>query len=233
AAGPYGDYVVQSDWSCGQLLQALKSAGHFDNTIVVFTADNGPERYAYPRDENLDHWSAYPLRGLKRDIYEGGHRVPFLIRWPGKIEAGSVSDELVSQIDLMETLAAIVGYDLPDDAAEDSYNLLPLLDGETGVRTSHVHNTRQNQFAIRQGDWVLIDAKNGYMSGRNKPWEARRGFPENDDDPQGQLFNLAEDLGQRNNVIDEHPAKAKELRSLLTRLKNQGHSAPRLERSDP
>ncbi len=228
-AGPYGDYVTQSDWSCGQLLAALEESDHAENTIVIFTADNGPEKYAYARAENLDHWSSTPLRGLKRDIYEGGHRVPFIVRWPGRIEPGAVSDELVSQIDLMATIAAIVGYDLPDDAAEDSHNLLSLLDDETGIRTTHIHNTRENAYAIRHGDWLLIDAKNGYMSGRNAEWEARYGYSADDSDA-GQLFDLGIDLGQKKNLIAQHPEKAAELRALLEKIRTQGHSAPRLEK---
>ncbi len=87
-AGAYGDFVVQTDWSCGQLLQALEESGHAENTIVIFSSDNGAEHYAYARDEKFGHWSSHPLRGLKRDIYEGGHRVPYIVRWPGKVAAG-------------------------------------------------------------------------------------------------------------------------------------------------
>ncbi len=232
AAGPYGDYVNQSDWSCGQLVAALESSGHADNTVVIFTADNGPETYAYARDQKFGHWSSAPLRGLKRDIYEGGHRVPFLVRWPGVIPPGSVSDELVSQIDIMGTLAAIVGYDLPADAAEDSHNLLPLLKrGATGIRTSHVHNTAKDHYAIRSGDWVLVDASNGYRSRRNRNWESKHGYKP-DDSPSGQLFNLSTDIGQQTNVIAEHPKVASHLRSLLTSMRDQGHTAPRLANSD-
>jgi arylsulfatase A len=229
-AGPYGDYVTQSDWSCGQLLEALEKSGHADNTIVIFTADNGPEKYAYERTQKFDHWSSTPLRGLKRDIYEGGHRVPFIIKWPGVLEPGSSSDALVSQIDLMATLAAVLEVDLPDTAAEDSHNLLPLLQGEaTGpIRTTHIHNTKTDHYAIRHGDWLLVDAKNGYVSGRFPEWEARFGYTD-DDDVAGQLFNLKTDLAQKQNLIDQHPEKAEELRALLQEIRTQGHSAPRLQ----
>ena len=226
-AGAYGDYVVQSDWSCGQLLDALERAGHAENTLVVFTADNGPEKYAYARDEKLGHWSSGPLRGLKRDIYEGGHRVPFVVRWPGVVEPGSVSDAVISQIDLMATIAAITGYSLPNDAAEDSFNQLPVLRGGAGVRTSHVHNTFQDHYAIRLGDWVLVDAKNGYHSGCNAKWEERHDYP-TDDDENSELYRLTDDLGQRHNLICDYPEKVKELRLLLQQIQGQGHSAPRL-----
>jgi len=142
-AGPYGDFVVESDHIAGRILHALDEAGMTDNTIVVFSADNGPEVYAYRRDSRFGHWSSHPLRGLKRDIYEGGHHVPYLIRWPGVTKPGSVKKALVSQIDLYATFADALGYELPDDAAEDSHSMLPYLKGESDiVRASHVHNTK-------------------------------------------------------------------------------------------
>ena len=227
-AGPYGDFVVETDDACGRLLRALEASGQAENTVVVFTADNGPEKYAYARDEKFGHWSPHPLRGLKRDIYEGGHHVPYLIKWPGVTEAGRVCDALVSQIDLMATFASALGFDLPNDAAEDSHDLMPLLQNETSsVRTSHVHNTRENQYAIRQGDWLLVDHKDGYMSGRNEAWEERHGYDADDKSPV-ELYNLKHDLGQRHNLASKEPAKVAELQSLLTQIRDQGYSAPRL-----
>lgn len=229
-AGPYGDFVHETDHACGKLLEALEEAGHAANTLVIFTADNGPEKYAYARDEKFGHWSAHPLRGLKRDIYEGGHHVPFLIRWPGTVKAGAVSNALMSQIDLMATVAAILDYPLPDTAAEDSHNQLPLLRGEPlegSIRNTHVHNTRADHYAIRHGDWLLVDAPSGYVSGRNKAWEERHGYPANESP--AQLFNLKNDIGQRKNLISRHPEKAGELRDLLKKIRERGHSAPRLQ----
>lgn len=229
-AGPYGDFVVETDDACGQLLKALKDNGLMDDTIVVFTADNGPEKYAYARDETFDHWSAEPFRGLKRDIYEGGHHVPFVIRWPGLTKPGVVSDALVSQIDLMATLAAQLNFDLPKDAAEDSHNLLPLLRGETkSVRSVHVHNTKEDEYAIRSGDWLLIDTMTGYVSGRNKNWETKRGYPADDANPV-ELYNLREDIGQKKNLAPQQTGKVAELQALLKKIREQGHSAPRLAR---
>ncbi|MEM9644665.1 MAG: arylsulfatase [Planctomycetota bacterium] len=227
-AGPYGDFVVETDDACGRLLQALEESGQADNTIVVFTADNGPEKYAYERDEKFGHWSAHPLRGLKRDIYEGGHHVPFLIKWPGVTQTGRVCDQLVSQIDLMATIASIIDYELPSDAAEDSHDLVPLLRGDTGaVRKTHVHNTRANQYAIRHGDWLLVDFKNGYMSGRNQAWEDRHGY-EADDEQATELYDLANDLEQRHNLAAKNPDKVAELQAVLKQVREAGHSAPRL-----
>ncbi|MFP6881802.1 MAG: arylsulfatase [Roseibacillus sp.] len=228
-AGPYGDFVHETDHACGQILRALKASGQAENTLVVFTADNGPEKYAYARDQKFDHWSSQPLRGLKRDIYEGGHHVPFIVRWPGEVPAGKSSPALVSQIDLFATIAEIVGFKLPDKAAEDSHNQLPLLTGEPTappIRTTHIHNTKANHYAIRHGDWLLVDGRTGYVSGRNAQWEGKHGYQA--DKEEAQLFNLKEDLGQHHNLIAKHTGKAKELRSLLKKIREQGYSAPRL-----
>ena len=227
-AGPFGDFVNETDHSIGQLLKALKDSGQADNTVVIFSADNGPEKYAYARDEKFGHWSSSPLRGLKRDIYEGGHRVPAIIKWPGVTQAGVVSEALVSQIDIMATLASALGYTLPDHAAEDSHDLLPLLKGEVeAVRTTHVHNTNKDHYAIRNGNWLLVDAQSGYVSGGNKEWENRHGYPP-DDKAKVELYNLKTDLAQKHNVAAEHPERVAELQARLKKIREQGHSAPRL-----
>lgn len=227
--GSYGDLVVETDDSVGQLLKALKDSGQEQETIVIFTADNGPENYAYARDAKFDHWSAAPLRGLKRDIYEGGHRVPFIIKYPGVAKAGSVSEALVSQIDLMATVASVIGYRFPDkNAAEDSHDLLPVLKSpESSVRSAHVHNTYKDAYAMRQGDWVLVAAKNGYHSKRDKAWEAKHGYSA-DSASQYELYNIKEDLGQRHDLANKYPEKVKTLQALLTQIQDQGYSAPRL-----
>lgn len=227
-AGPYGDFVVETDDAIGQLLRALNRTGEADNTIVIFTADNGPEKYAYARDEKYGHWSSEPLRGLKRDIYEGGHHVPFMIRWPGQANAGRVCEQLVSQIDIMATLAAVVGFELPEDAAEDSHDLSPILNGvDQPVRTAHVHNTRDGQYAIRHENWLLIDAKDGYVSGRNKAWEQRHEYLA-DDKGEVELYDLADDIGQRHNIASHHPEIVAKLKEKLAVIRTAGYSAPRL-----
>jgi arylsulfatase A len=230
-AGPYGDFVVQTDDACGQILDALRECGLDSNTIVVFSSDNGPEYYAYARDEKFDHWSAAPFRGLKRDIYEGGHHVPFVIKWPGITKADSVSDALISQVDLMATFAALLNFDLPPNAAEDSFNFLPWLKGETRTppRSTIVHNTNARNYAIRDGDWLLVNARTGYTSRRPPPaWNVKHHLPPDDDQPT-QLYNLKEDIGQRHNVAAEHPDKLAQLQALLQKIRDQGHSAPRLQ----
>jgi len=228
-AGPYGDYVVETDDSVGRILAALKEAGLDDNTLVVFTADNGPEHYAYGRDEKFAHWSSQPLRGLKRDIYEGRHRLPFLVKWPGVVPPDSFCSALVSQIDLMATLAAVVGAKLPTNAAEDSHDLLPhFKGGKDPVRETHVHNTFANTYAIRHGDWVLVDSESGYGSKVNPVWENRHAYPVDDSQP-AELYNILDDIAQKKNLAAAHPEKVEELRSLLKKIQQQGHSAPRLE----
>jgi arylsulfatase A len=223
-AGPYGDFVVQTDDIVGRMLKALEEADLADNTIVVFTADNGPEHYAYARDEKFDHWSAEPFRGLKRDIYEGGHHVPFIMRWPGVIEPNSDSSALVSQIDLMATFASMLEVELPEDAAEDSHDMLPYLRGEAkSIRQSHVHNTRSNHYAIRDGNWLLIDAETGYLSRGWQGWERRRDYPADNDLPV-ELYNLLEDPGQRHNLAADHPEKVEQLQALLKQIREAGRT---------
>ncbi|WP_218280602.1 sulfatase-like hydrolase/transferase [Verrucomicrobium spinosum] len=125
-AGPYGDYMAQSDWTAGEVLKALKENGFAENTIVIFSADNGPEHFAYDRAREKGHRSMGEFRGLKRDLWEGGHRVPFTVRWPRVVPKGSVSDGLLSQTDLFATLATAIGAKLPPQSAPDSFNQLEL-----------------------------------------------------------------------------------------------------------
>jgi len=222
-ANGYGDFMTQTDWTVGQVLQALDKHGFSSNTLVIFTADNGPERYAYDRVKNHRHRSMGPLRGLKRDLWEGGHRVPFLVRWPGVVEPGRVSDALLSQIDLFATVAAIVGYDVPADSAEDSYNQLPLLRGQaTSARDTLVHNTNPNGYALRHGDWVLIDAKTGGVS-QVPPWFDEANGYEKNPHP-GELYNLRDDLAQKHNLYAEKPEKVAELNALLSRVRSRGQA---------
>jgi arylsulfatase A len=229
-AGPYGDFVVQTDDVIGRLLQALEEAGLSGNTLVIFTADNGPERYAYARDGKFQHWSARPFRGLKRDIYEGGHHVPFLVRWPGVVEPNQTCDALISQVDLMATIASIVDYELPEDAAHDSHDQLPLFQGKVeSVRSHHVHNTNARGYAMRFNEWLLIDAKSGYVSRVDPAWIKRYGYPQ-DDSSAVELYDLANDPGQKHNVAAANPKRVKQLKQQLEEIKLRGHSAPRLRK---
>ncbi len=231
-AGPYGDFVFETDDACGKLLKALEESGQTDNTIVIITADNGPAHFAYPRDQKFNHWSAEPLRGIKSDIYEGGHRVPFVVRWPGVTKPGSVSDALVSQIDIMATLADVLKISLPaEHAAEDSFSFLSLLRGEPGpVRDHLVHNTFPQSWALRDGDWTLVMGKDGYHSARRPAWEKKRNYPADDNYPV-ELYHMASDLAQRNNVAAEHPERIAAMQKKLQQFRRRGHSAPHLSNS--
>jgi arylsulfatase A len=229
-AGAYGDFVVQTDDACGRVLAALRETGLEANTLVVFSSDNGPERYAYARDARFDHWSAAPFRGLKRDLYEGGHHVPFLLKWPGVTKPGSVSHALVSQVDLMATLAAAAGADLPADAAVDSHDLVPWLTGTVAAppRTTLVHNTARDRYAIRHGDWLLVDGTTGFTAPRWRPppdWCLKHGYEPDGGGPV-ELYDLKSDLGQRHDVAAEHPEKVAELQTRLRRIREGERSAP-------
>ncbi len=233
--GEYGDFVFQTDWTVGQVLDALQRAGVAENTLVIFTSDNGPEVVeikpgAYERIPKFHHYSMGELRGAKRDAWEGGHRVPFLARWPGKIKAGAVSDETMCHVDFMATVAALLGTKLPADAAPDSVNVLPVLLGEKHdgpVREATVHHSASGKFAIRKGDWVFIDAPSGDDNGaRGEPefFKTERGYAKHDQP--GELFNLREDLSERRNHFAEKPDTVRDLKALLEKYKADGRSTP-------
>jgi len=234
-AGDYGDYVAQVDGTVGKVLAALDRTGQAANTLVIFTSDNGPEVVetnpgAYQRIQLYGHRSMDGLRGVKRDAWEGGHRIPFIARWPGHIPANAVSDETICEVDLIATCAALLGKELPTDAGEDSYNILPALLGEEfdrPIRTATVLHSCHGKFAIRKGDWVLIDAPTGDDNGRKgePAWLKReRGYESNTF--AGELYNLRNDLAQRHNVYGEKPEIVKQLKTLLERYKASGRSRP-------
>lgn len=215
-AGGYGDFMFQTDWVAGQVLQALKDTGLDKNTIVIFSADNGPERYAFKRAETFQHFSMGDFRGLKRDVWEGGHHVPFIVKWPGQIEAGSVSDEVISQVDIMATLAAITKTDLPEKAAPDSYDLTSILKGEAYIsplREATVHNTFKDTWGLRKGKWLYLNASTGEHSKMPNSFKALRGYEDFETDVL--LFDMEKDPGQRTNLSLEHPDKIKEMEDLL------------------
>lgn len=236
-AGDYGDFVMQTDWTVGQVLAALERTGAAANTLVIFTSDNGPEITGevnpgvYDRAQRFEHYSAGPLRGAKRDLWEGGHRVPFVARWPGKIPAARVSDATLCHVDLLATVAALLGTTLPSNAGEDSVNALPALLGATDsgpARVATVHHAASGRLALRRGDWVLIDAPTGDDNGaaRGEPaWlKQARGYAVHTQP--GELFNLRADLPERTNRFADEPALARELRDLLDRYKREGRSTP-------
>lgn len=229
-AGFYGDFVVETDAMVGQVLDALEQQGLADNTLVIFTADNGPETHAFERLQKFGQWSSGAYRGVKRDIYEGGHRVPFIVRWPGQIQPGAVSDEVVSQVDLAATFAQIIDHKLDKAEAIDSYNLLPVLTGSDypkPLRTATVQNTSPKQYAIRQGDWVLIDAPSGAAQKESTDYLKHFDLTTFSRNSPGLLFNLKEDPRQSNNLYAQYPEKAASMRALLKRYIDGEPCAPR------
>ncbi len=235
-AGDFGDFVFQSDWTVGQVLDALQRSGVADHTLVIFTSDNGPEISnevhpgAYDRIQKYQHASMGPWRGAKRDVWEGGHRVPFLARWPGKIKPGSTSNETICHVDLMATVAALLDVKLPDDAGVDSYNLLPAFRGEKltkPIREATVHHAASGKFAIRKGDWVLIAAPTGDDNGKlgEPDWlKKERGYTPHD--LPTELFDLRKDLLQQHNLSAEHPEVVMDMTELLRKYISEGRSTP-------
>lgn len=235
-AGAYGDFVMQTDHVVGKVLDALKRSGVAENTLVIFTSDNGPEVSGevnpgvYDRLKSFGHASMGALRGAKRDAWEGGHRVPFIARWPGTVPAGSTSDETVCHVDLMATLAALVGAKLPADAGVDSVDILPALLGEkrkAPLREATVHHSGQGKFAIRRGDWVLIFAPTGddnRKQGEPAWFQKDRGYESHAE--AGELFNLAKDPTQKQNLYAAETTKVNELAALMERYVREGRSTP-------
>ncbi|MEM0965847.1 MAG: arylsulfatase [Verrucomicrobiota bacterium] len=228
-AGPYGDFVYETDAMIGRVLDSLDENGFAENTLVFFSSDNGPELYAYDRAKECGHWSSGPLRGLKRDLWEGGHRVPFLIRWPGHTVPGSVSDETVSQIDLAATFADIIGYELSPKEAVDSHNLLPVLLGEPypqPLREATVQNTYRHTYAIRKGDWLYINTHKAAPKGGEPDWFLDERGLQKREKTSRLLYNLKEDIGQQNNLYETYQEKAKEMAALLKEYLDGESSAP-------
>jgi arylsulfatase A len=230
-AGLYGDFVHQVDWTVGQVLNALKRHNLEEDTLVIFTSDNGsPARNGQnacgPPGScvtETGHNPSWILRGMKADIWDGGHRVPFLARWPKHITPGTTNGELICHTDLMATCAALLGEPLPNGAAEDSYNVLPALLGEelsAPIREAVVHHSGGGAFAIRQGKWKLITQLGS--GGWTKPGSAK---PE-PGGPRGQLYDMEADLSERKNLWLDQPEVVKHLTSLLEKYKREGRSTP-------
>jgi len=225
------------DDTVGRVVAALDRAGLATNTLVIFTSDNGPEVVeidpgAYARIQIYGHRSMADLRGVKRDTWEGGHRVPFIARWPGQIPANSISSETICHVDFLATFAALLGAKIPDNAGEDSYNILPALRGEKlkqPIREATVLHGGNGKFAIRQGGWVFIDAPTGDGNGqRGEPewFKQERGYQP--DSFPGELYNLSEDLSQRKNLYGEKSEVVARLKALLEKYKADGRSTPGL-----
>ncbi|MEX2142053.1 MAG: arylsulfatase [Pirellulales bacterium] len=221
-AGYYGDFVVQTDAAIGRVLAALADDGLAENTLVILTSDNGA--HWLPSDiEQYSHRANGGLRGQKADLWEGGHRVPFIARWPGQIKSGTTSDETICLTDLMHTMSAILDTSLPADAGEDSYNILPALLGEARqqpIRQATVHQSGDGTLAIRQGPWKLCFALGSHGFSEPRTIKLKPG------EPLGQLYHLANDPHEQKNLWSQEPETVARLTVLLEQYKTAGRSTP-------
>ena len=221
----YGDFCLQVDDTVGRVMAALDRNGLTDNTILIFTTDNGCSPAADLEElAAVGHHPSYHFRGHKADIWEGGHRIPLLIRWPNGIKAGSTTDQTVCLTDLMATVAKIIGIDLPDSAGEDSVSNLAIWQGRddgTPIREATVHHSISGMFSIRKDQWKLelCPGSGGWSDPRDDAAIAQ-GLPAI------QLYNLNADIGERTNVQDQHPDRVKELTALLNKYVTEGRSTP-------
>ncbi len=205
-AGAYGDFMIETDWHVGRILELLDREQLSRNTIVVFTSDNGPETTWKERAKKFQHQSNGIYRDGKRSIYEGGHRVPFFVRWPASVIADTVSTTPICQTDLLATLAAIVGTELPDDAGEDSVSFLASMTrGSITPRPPIIHHSSNGRFAIREGKWKLV------METKKQPRE---------------LYDLVSDPSETSDVIADHSAVADSLAEKISDIVRQGRSRP-------
>jgi arylsulfatase A len=224
--GAYGDFVCQTDWVVGEILTALEDNGLTENTLIIFTSDNGCSPQAKFEDlAKLGHNPNYKFRGNKADIYEGGHRVPFLVKWPGIVKAGSRSDQTICLVDLLATVADIVKVTRDNSTGEDSVSLLPALNGTDGgkpLREATVHHSINGSFAIRQGKWKLCECPGSGGWSNPRPGKATKGMLPL------QLFDLESDLGETKNVAEANPEVVKSLQALLEKYRTEGRSTPKL-----
>jgi arylsulfatase A len=205
--GAYGDFMMETDWHVGRLMAALEEAGLTKDTLVFFSSDNGPENPWKKRIEEHQHYSSGVFRDGKRSIYEGGHRVPFIVRWPAQVKAGSVWGGPVCQTDLLATLAEMLGAKLPADAGEDSVSFHGALTGKTSDpgRLPMIHHASNGRFAIREGNWKLV-----MEHGRNIR----------------ELYDLTADPGEETNVIAQHDDIASRLTGRITAIVQSGRTTP-------
>ncbi|MBK1829409.1 arylsulfatase [Verrucomicrobiaceae bacterium R5-34] len=242
-AGLYGDFIHELDWQVGEIVKCLEKNNLIDNTLIIVTSDNGGMFNRGGQDAFQDgHRINGDLLGFKFGVWEGGHRVPFIAKWPGKIPADTVSDQLISGIDMLATLAAVTGQNISDEQLADSINVLPALvdEPEVPMRESLVIVPRSaKHLAIRKGKWMYIPAR-GNGGFRGKPGTHGAGGPaaisfvgnENSDiqkgkivknAPPAQLYNLEVDRNQTTNLYRKYPEVVKEMRNLLESTRSSSH----------
>ena len=228
--GPHGDFIFQFDYVVGALLAKLNELKVADNTLVIVTSDNGPE---VPTVINMrkthNHDGARPWRGVKRDNWEGGHRVPFIVSWPKKVKPSSVSNQIICQTDLMATCASLVGYVMPENSAEDSFDFSSVLSGNVAktIRPYILHQTISLALSIRSDDWKYLDHKGSGGSNYNRggEWGLKQyALPEKAPNAPGQLYNLKSDPGETENLYFKRPEIVKKLKTLLEESKSSGRS---------
>ncbi len=223
---PYADFIMLIDDWIGALQHTIKEQGIEQNTLFIFTTDNGCSPEAdFALLDSLGHHPSYVFRGHKADIYEGGHRVPFIAKWPAAIQPGIISEEIICHTDLLATCAEIINVRLNDNEGEDSYSILPVLKGlklKNPIREATVHHSIDGSFAIRKGNWKLIlcPGSGGWSVPRPDDPEANEGLPGY------QLYNLKNDPGEKENLLASHPDVVQDLKSLLTKYIEEGRSTP-------
>jgi len=215
----YGDFVEQVDDSIGRIVNAVDTS----NTLVIVTSDNGAPWEKRDMEENGGQWANLMMRGQKSDAYEAGHRVPFIVRWPGKVKPATVSNAPICHTDLFATCCTAAGIPIPKDAAEDSFPIQPALAGKQGpttVRPHLIHHSGSGLFAIREGRWKLIE---GLGSGG---FTAPAKITPQPGGPQGQLFDIIADPNEREDIYLKHPDQVARLTKLLNELRDQGRTRP-------
>jgi arylsulfatase A-like enzyme len=229
AIGVYGDFINELDWSVGEILGALEEANILDDTLVCFSSDNGATEMHKPVTHVTynGHRANGVLRGQKSEVFEGGHRVPLLARWPGHIPAGTTSNQLIALTDMLATFAGVVGAPLPDGAGPDSFDMSPALLGKEGtrpIRPGCVHDSMMGRmFAMRSGEWKLILGQGGGGIGRG--WGKNPGIEHHGaSGPAFQLYNLDEDLREERNCIEKYPGIARGLVAELEAIRAEGRS---------
>jgi len=219
--GKYGDYVMETDAEIGRVLETLDRTGLVTNTLVFFTSDNGCAPYAGVKQmEAKGHYPSADRRGYKSDIWDGGHHVPFMVRWPGKVKAGSTQSKTICLTDLLATCAEILGEKLPQNAGEDSVSLLPLFQGRSQPHPHDgvVHHSINGAFAIRQENWKLeFCAGSGGWSSSGTNAAAL---------PAVQLYDVNSDPGEQRNLQSEHPEVVQRLTVLMQKYITDGRSTP-------
>jgi arylsulfatase A-like enzyme len=229
---PHGDFCMETDWVVGEVVKAVDELGIAENTLIIFTTDNGTSpRAGFEKMQEQGHYSSYIYRGLKGTLWEGGHRVPFIVRWPKVVKAGSASDDVICTTDLMATVAQINGVKLADDVGEDSVSFYDALKGKKMASNDNrgvVHHSDSGVFSVRRGKWKLMfDAKGGSRRKNPKDKPVKNA---------GEilLFDMDKDEVESTNLSKEHPDVVKELKMLLADFVNKGRSTPgAVQENDP